>query len=94
MALSDVGATLRLRAGCPCGNLRGMELAELLVVEDSTAASLARRVGCHRSYVTRALKRNRTGRSLAVRIFKATGRKIGPIANASDEQIAALEEFA
>lgn len=45
----------------------------------------------HASHVIRGIKV--PSKDLAIRIYRATGQKIGPIADASDEDIAVLERF-
>lgn len=57
-----------------------MELAQLVEAEGGQA-KFAKRIGCSKSYLNHVLKgRKAFGPSLAIRIFKATGRKLGPMA--------------
>lgn len=45
----------------------------------------------HASHVIRGIKT--PSKDLAIRIYRATGEKLGPIAGATDEDIAVLERF-
>lgn len=57
-------------------------------------AALGRAVGIsktHASHVINGIKP--PTKALAIRIFRATGHKLGPIADASDAEIAILERF-
>lgn len=57
-----------------------MELAELVAAEGGQA-EFARRIGCSKSYLNHVLRGRKTfGPSLAVRIFKVTGKRLGPMA--------------
>lgn len=57
-----------------------MELADLVAAEGGQA-KLAKRLGCSKSYLNHVLKGRKTfGPALAVRIFQATGKKLGPLA--------------
>ena len=59
-----------------------------------TPTTLSRAVDISVPYASQILKGVRTPpQAMAIRIFRATGHKIGPIANASDEEIAVLERF-
>ncbi|MDP3491778.1 MAG: helix-turn-helix transcriptional regulator [Hyphomonadaceae bacterium] len=68
-------------------------LSELLDAEGITAAELARRIGCGKSYLSRVKNGKPLSRPAAIKIFHQTGRKIGPIAGATDEEILAFEKF-
>lgn len=71
-----------------------MTLTELLAQEGKTPGAFARHIGCHRSIFSHVLAgRKDIGRPLAIKIFKKTGAKIGPIAGASDSDIAVLERL-
>lgn len=71
-----------------------MDLSELLAAEAIKPVELARRVGCSKSHLSHVLAgRKALGRPLAIRIWRETGRKVGPIAGASDAEIAVLERF-
>lgn len=73
-------ATCDWTHGCLCGNVKRMELADLIEAEGSQA-KFAKRIGCSTSYLNHVLKgRKAFGPSLAVKIFKATGKKLGPMA--------------
>lgn len=60
-----------------------MDLAELIAAEGSQA-KFAKRIGCSRSYLNHVLSgRKECSASLAVKIFKATGKKLGPMAKSA-----------
>lgn len=64
---------------CLYGNLSAMELSDL-VKNEGGQAKFARRIGCSKSYLNHVLKgRKAFGPALAIRIFKATGKKLGPM---------------
>lgn len=72
-----------------------MGLHDFLAERSLTAAGLASRVGCDKSYLSHVLAgRKSLYRPVAIRIFREFGVKLGPIAEASDDEIAALERFA
>lgn len=76
-------ATLGLWRRCLYGNLCVMELAELVKMEGGQAA-FAKRIGCSKSYLNHVLKGRKTfGPALAIRVFKATGKKLGPMAKSA-----------
>lgn len=57
-------------------------------------SELAERYGCDRSYWTHLRLGSKTmGRPAAIRVFRLDGVKLGPIAQATDEEIATLERF-
>lgn len=57
-----------------------------------TPTKFAEAAGISVPYASQLLKgRREPSQSLAIRIFRRTGRKFGPIANLSDDVIAALE---
>ncbi len=57
-----------------------MELSEL-VEREGGQAKFAKRIGCSKSYLNHVLRgRKAFGPALAIRIFKATGKKLGPMA--------------
>lgn len=71
-----------------------MTLKELLNQPGITAAALARDVGCHRSYITRAAAGDRTlSTAAAIKIWRARKVKVGPIADATAAEIKALERL-
>jgi hypothetical protein len=71
-----------------------MTLEQLLQLPGVTAAALARDVGCHRSYITRAAKGDRQlSTAAAIKIWRARGVKLGPIASATDPEIKVLERL-
>lgn len=52
-----------------------------LVKEYGSQAALAKAVGCDKQQINRVLKRRRAlGPTLAVRIYNATGHRLGPLA--------------
>lgn len=54
---------------------------EALVSDEGGQAAFARRIGCSKSYLNHVLKGRKVfGPTLAIRIFKATGKKLGPMA--------------
>lgn len=59
-----------------------------------TPTSLAEALGISQPYASQILSNKRPPRtSLAIRIFRATGHKLGPIAGATEEEIGLLERF-
>lgn len=69
-----------------------MTLSELIEAHGGQAR-LAKALGCDKSYVNRAARRDRVGAALAIRIYRKTGHKLGPIAEASPKQIEAMESL-
>lgn len=66
--------------------------------EALTPTKLAKAVGISVPYASQLLNDNPAERrtpshALAIRIFRATGHRLGPIADASDAEIAILERF-
>ena len=58
---------------------------QTLVAKFGTQASFARTVGCDRHYLNHVLRGRRPmGPDLAVRIYQATGHKLGPLAKPKD----------
>jgi plasmid maintenance system antidote protein VapI len=56
-----------------------MQLAELISAHGGQAG-LAKALGCDKSYINRVIRRKRPlGPALAIRIYNATGRKLGPL---------------
>ena len=71
-----------------------MTLQELLSQPGITAASIARDVGCHRSYITRAAAGDRPlSTQAAIKIWRARGIKVGPIDGATDAEVETLARF-
>jgi DNA-binding transcriptional regulator YdaS (Cro superfamily) len=61
-----------------------MELAELVELEGGQA-KFAKRIGCSKSYLNHVLKgRKAFGPALAIKVFKATGKKLGPMAKGAN----------
>lgn len=59
-----------------------------------TPTSLARAIDISVPYASQILKGTRpTPQALAIRIYRATGQKFGPIADATDIEIDTLERF-
>lgn len=56
-------------------------------------AELARQLGVDKGYLNRAVKSGKVGAGLAVRIYRLTKVKLGPIADATPQQIAAVERL-
>lgn len=67
-----------------------MTLSELVSAHGGQAG-LATALKCDKSYVNRAVKRGKVGPALAVRIYRATGHKIGPCEGATPKQIEMME---
>lgn len=66
-----------------------MLLADLVDQEPGKLTAFAKRVGVSKSYLCHVLKgRKPLGPSLAVKVFNATGHKIGPLAESPTEQAA------
>lgn len=62
--------------------------------ETLTPSRLAEATGMSLPYASQVLSGKRPPKTpIAIRIWKATGHKLGPIANATDEEIAVLERF-
>ncbi len=72
-----------------------MQTAEpAAVLEPLTPSKLAEAINCSQPYASQVLSGARPPRTpLAIRIWRATGHKLGPIANATDEEIGVLERF-
>lgn len=70
-----------------------MTLKELLDQPGITAAALARDVGCHRSYITRAAATGKISPAAAIKIWRARKVKIEPIADATTAEIKVLERL-
>jgi transcriptional regulator with XRE-family HTH domain len=67
-------------------------------VEALTPTKLSRAVGISVPYASQILKGEGDGArtpslALAIRIYRATGHKLGPVAGASDAEIDTLERF-
>ena len=63
------------------------------MADDLTPAALSRAVGINRTYAWQLLKADaprQPSLSLALKIMRKTGVKLGPIKNAAPEEIAAL----
>lgn len=59
-----------------------------------TPTSLSKAIGVSMPYASQILSGKRPPQvPMAVRIYRATGHKLGPIANASEDEIAVLEQF-
>lgn len=59
-----------------------------------TPTKLSQAVGVSVPYASQLLAGKRIPpQAMALRIYRATGRKLGPIATASDDEIAVLERF-
>lgn len=63
-----------------------------------TPTKLSEAVGISVPYASQLLsdvpgKRRRPSQAMAIRIWRATGHKLPPISDASDEEIAVLERF-
>lgn len=56
-------------------------------------AGLAKALGCNKSYICRAAQRGEPGMALAIRIYRQTGHKLGPLVDATPKQIEALERI-
>ncbi len=69
-----------------------MQLADLISAHGGQAG-LAKALGCDKSYINRAVKRGRLGTALAVRIYRQTGHKLGPVEGANSQQIAVMERI-
>lgn len=70
-----------------------MTLSELAAANGGQAG-LARRLGCSKSYLNHVLSgRKALGPRLAIRIFEATGEKLGPLEGASTRDIKALQRI-
>jgi hypothetical protein len=74
-----------------------MTLSELIAAYGGQAR-LAKALGCNKSYVNRAVKKEESGgqigAAIAVRIYDATSHKLGPIEGASRQQIDAIRQLA
>lgn len=70
-----------------------MELADV-VRSYGGQAGLAKALGCDKSYLNRACTGSRPlGRALAIRIYRQTGHRVGPIEGASDAEIDMMERL-
>lgn len=70
-------------SGGLCGNLAVMEELAALV-EAEGLSRFAAKVGVSKSYLCHVLKKRKPfGPSLAIRVYKATGQKLGPLAEAA-----------
>ena len=69
-----------------------MELSEV-IAEVGGQSALAQRIGCNKSYINRASKKGKAGPALAVRIYRSTGHRTGPVVDASPEQIEMMERL-
>jgi hypothetical protein len=65
---------------------------QTLVDAHNGQSGLATALGVNKSYINRAIK-NGLKPALAVRIYRATGHKLGPIEGASPKQIEAVERL-
>jgi hypothetical protein len=62
--------------------------------KDISPTALAKSAGISVPYASQILSGVKTPtQAMALRIFRATGHKVAPIAEASDEEIATLERF-
>ena len=76
----DCADNISLAAPASLCNSRLMDL-QTLVAKFGTQAQFARAVGCDRHYLNHVLRGRRPmGPDLAVRIYQATGHKLGPLA--------------
>lgn len=64
------------------------------ISEKLTPTSLSKAVDISVPYASQILKGIKTPtQALAIRVFRATGHKIAPIASATDEEICVLERY-
>lgn len=66
-----------------------MDLSTLITAYGGQA-KLARALGCDKSYINRAVAKGLKP-ALAIRIYRTTGHKLGPIEDATPKQIDAIE---
>lgn len=69
-----------------------MELSEI-VAQVGGQSELAKRIGCNKSYVSRACSKGRAGPALAVRIYRNLRLRTGPVVDATDEEIDLMERL-
>jgi hypothetical protein len=67
---------------------------QTLVSEHDGQSALAKVLGCNKSWINRQLKKPEPGLALALRVYQKLGRKIGPIAGATEAEIETLRGFA
>jgi hypothetical protein len=70
-----------------------MTLKEFLATGAAKPADLARDVGCHRSYITRAAQADTLSLGAAVKIWRARAVKIGPLSGLADHEVEVLARF-
>lgn len=71
-----------------------MHLSDYLREQDLPIATVAKEIGCSRSYLTHVAAHRKTlSRRLAIAIWRSRKVKLDPIANASDAEIRAIERF-
>lgn len=67
---------------------------ETIAPETLKPTTLSKLIGVSVPYASQLLAGKRTPpQAMAIRIYRATGRKLGPIEGASEEDIAVLERF-
>lgn len=69
-----------------------MELSEI-VAHVGGQSELAKRIGCNKSYVSRAVAKGRAGPALAVRIYRKLELRTGPVVDATDDEIDMMERL-
>lgn len=73
---------------------RPMTLQDLVRSPGMSVAALARLAGCNKSYLHHVMNGEKAmSRRVAIRIFRETGHKFGPIKTATDADIDVLERF-
>lgn len=75
---------------------QGMKLKAYLETEGVTQVDVAAIVGCDQSFISKVCADDRPKpfpRRLAIKLYRAKGVKVEPIAEASDDEIAVLERF-
>lgn len=66
---------------------------QALVSEHEGQSGLAKALGCNKSWINRQLKKPEPGLALALRVYRTLGRKIGPIADATEAEIETMERL-
>lgn len=72
-----------------------MTLQELIAAKGFKVAELARLAGCNKSYLHHVMDEKKPlSRRVAIRIYRQTGERVGPIAQATPAEIDVLERLA